>query len=131
MKMPCSKLVEIGAGTSGKIEDIKGDQKDIGWGNQIRSLCVYAPYVVKDHRTGFEMAISVPWMDGLDGFINAHLKLAEAAESRQLQNDRAFFMRVVVKVGTSTLAHAIGRGLTSGGRTTVPVLSDLKMQDIR
>ena len=37
-----------------KIEDIKGEQKKIEWGSQIRSY-VFMPYtLVKDHRTGYE-----------------------------------------------------------------------------
>ena len=39
-----------------KIEDIKGEQKEIGWGSQIRSY-IFMPYtLVKDHRkTDYEM----------------------------------------------------------------------------
>ena len=56
------------------IEDLKGEQKDIAWGSQIRSY-VFHPYnLVKDHRTGFEMGNITAVMDGdLDGFINAYL----------------------------------------------------------
>ena len=40
-----------------KIEDIKGVQKEIAWGSQIRSY-VFMPYTLaKDHRTGFENGI--------------------------------------------------------------------------
>ena len=43
-----------------KIEDIKGNQSQIAWGNQIRSY-VFMPYtLVKDHRTGLRPAISTP-----------------------------------------------------------------------
>lgn len=46
MKMLRSKLVEIKEREHlEKIEDIKGDQKDIGWGNQIRSY-VFMPYTL-------------------------------------------------------------------------------------
>ena len=57
-----------------KIEDIKGEQKEIGWGSQIRSY-VFMPYtLVKDHRTGYESGNIGAVMDGdLDGFINAYL----------------------------------------------------------
>ena len=60
-----------------KIEDIKGVQKEITWGSQIRSY-VFMPYtMVKDHRTGFETGNIQAVMDGdLDGFINAYLKCA-------------------------------------------------------
>ena len=59
-----------------RIEDIKGDQKEIAWGSQIRSY-VFMPYtMVKDHRTNFEMGNITAVMDGdLDGFINAYLKM--------------------------------------------------------
>lgn len=76
MKMLLSKLVEIKEREHlEKIEDIKGDQKEIAWGSQIRSY-VFMPYtLVKDHRTGYEMGNISAVMDGdLDGFINAYLK---------------------------------------------------------
>ena len=76
MRMLKSKLIEIKEREHlEKIEDIKGDQKEIGWGSQIRSY-VFMPYtLVKDHRTGFEMGNINAVMDGdLDGFINAYLK---------------------------------------------------------
>lgn len=76
MKMLRSKLVEIKEREHlDKIEDIKGEQKDIGWGSQIRSY-VFMPYTMaKDHRTGYEMGNITAVMDGdIDGFINAYLK---------------------------------------------------------
>jgi peptide chain release factor 2 len=78
MKMLKSKLVEIKEREHlDKIEDIKGEQKDIAWGSQIRSY-VFMPYtLVKDHRTGFEAGNINAVMDGdLDGFINEYLKCA-------------------------------------------------------
>jgi peptide chain release factor 2 len=75
MKMLKSKLVEIKEREHlEKIEDIKGEQKDIAWGSQIRSY-VFMPYTLaKDHRTNFEMGNIGAVMDGdLDGFINAYL----------------------------------------------------------
>lgn len=76
MKMLISKLVEIKEREHlDKIEDIKGVQKEITWGSQIRSY-VFMPYTLaKDHRTGFESANISAVMDGeIDGFINAFLK---------------------------------------------------------
>lgn len=76
MKMLKSKLIEIKEREHlDKIEDIKGEQKEIGWGSQIRSY-VFMPYTLaKDHRTGFEMGNINAVMDGdIDGFINAYLK---------------------------------------------------------
>ena len=75
MKMLMSKLMEIKEREHlDKIDDIKGEQKQIGWGSQIRSY-VFMPYtMVKDHRTNFEMGNIAAVMDGdLDGFINAYL----------------------------------------------------------
>ena len=76
MRMLKSKLIEIKEREHlEKIEDIRGDQKEIAWGAQIRSY-VFMPYtLVKDHRTGYEMGNVNAVMDGdLDGFINAYLK---------------------------------------------------------
>lgn len=78
MMMLKSKLIEIKEREHlEKIEDIKGVQKEIAWGAQIRSY-VFMPYtMVKDHRTGFETGNIGAVMDGdLDGFINAYLKAA-------------------------------------------------------
>lgn len=75
-KMLKSKLIEIKERENlEKIEDIKGDQKEIGWGSQIRSY-VFMPYTMaKDHRTNFEIGNINAVMDGdIDGFINAYLK---------------------------------------------------------
>ena len=77
MRMLKSKLVEIKEREHlEKISDIKGVQKEIAWGSQIRSY-VFMPYtLVKDHRTGFENGNINAVMDGdLDGFINAYLKM--------------------------------------------------------
>ena len=76
MKMLVSKLVEIKEREHlEKISDIKGVQREIAWGSQIRSY-VFMPYTLaKDHRTGFENGNINAVMDGdIDGFINAYLK---------------------------------------------------------
>lgn len=77
MKMLKSKLIQIKiANHLDKIEDIKGVQKKIEWGSQIRSY-VFMPYtLVKDHRSNFESGNITAVMDGeLDGFIDAYLNL--------------------------------------------------------
>ena len=58
-----------------KLSGIRGEVKEIGWGNQIRSY-VFQPYtMVKDHRTNHETGNVDADMDrALDTFINAHLK---------------------------------------------------------
>lgn len=75
MKMLRAKLMEIKEREHlDKIEDIKGDQKKIEWGSQIRSY-VFMPYTLaKDTRTAFENTNIDAVMDGdIDGFINAYL----------------------------------------------------------
>ncbi len=77
MKMLKSKLIEIKEREHlDKIDDIKGEQREIAWGSQIRSY-VFMPYTLaKDHRTGFEMGNINAVMDGdIDGFINAYLQM--------------------------------------------------------
>ena len=56
MKMLKSKLLDLKEKENkDKIEDLKGIQKDIAWGSQIRSY-VFCPYtLVKDHRTNYEV----------------------------------------------------------------------------
>ena len=58
-----------------KIQELKGEHKDIAWGNQIRTY-VFHPYnLVKDHRTGYETGDVSRVMDGeIDDFIEAFLK---------------------------------------------------------
>ena len=82
MRMLKSKLAEIAEQQQKeKIEDIKGVQKEIAWGSQIRSY-VFHPYIiVKDHRSNFEMGNIGAVMDGdLNGFINAYLKAASLGQ---------------------------------------------------
>ena len=58
-----------------KLSDIRGDVKEIGWGNQIRSYVMQPYTMVKDHRTNEESGNVDAAMDGaLDPFINAYLK---------------------------------------------------------
>ena len=56
MKMLKSKLLDLKEREhKEKIEDLKGEQRDIAWGSQIRSY-VFCPYtLVKDHQTGYEV----------------------------------------------------------------------------
>ena len=76
MKMLKSKLFDLKEQEhKEKIEDLKGIQKDIAWGSQIRSY-VFCPYtMVKDHRTNYEVGNVQAVMDGdLDGFMESYLK---------------------------------------------------------
>ncbi len=82
MKMLKAKLMELAeAEQKERIEDIKGVQKEIAWGSQIRSY-VFHPYtMVKDHRTSFETGNISAVMDGnIDGFINDYLKKASLGQ---------------------------------------------------
>lgn len=63
-----------------KMSDIRGEVKEIGFGNQIRSYVMQPYTMVKDHRTNMETGNVSAVMDGdLDLFINAYLK----AEQKQ------------------------------------------------
>lgn len=76
MKMLRSKLYERKIEEQNKeLADIRGDQSEIAWGNQIRSY-VFHPYsMVKDHRTQVETGNVDAVMDGeLDMFIDAWLR---------------------------------------------------------
>lgn len=58
-----------------KASDIRGEVKDIAWGNQIRSYVMQPYKMVKDLRTGEETGNVDAVMDGaIDPFINAYLK---------------------------------------------------------
>ena len=58
-----------------KLSDIRGEVKEIGWGNQIRSYVLQPYKMVKDLRTGEESGNADGVLDGaLDPFINAYLK---------------------------------------------------------
>ena len=77
MKMLKSKLLDLKEKEQKeKIEDLKGIQREIAWGSQIRSY-IFCPYtMVKDHRTNYEVGNVQAVMDGdLDGFIESYLKM--------------------------------------------------------
>ena len=76
MKMLKSKLLALKEQEQkDKIDDLKGEQKDIAWGSQIRSY-VFCPYtLVKDHRTNYEVGNVQNVMDGdLNDFMISYLK---------------------------------------------------------
>ncbi len=78
MRMLKSKLLDLKEKEQKeKIEDLKGEQKDIAWGSQIRSY-VFCPYtMVKDHRTNYEVGNVDAVMDGeIDGFIESYLNVS-------------------------------------------------------
>lgn len=82
MKMLKSKLLEIKEREHlEKIDDIKGDQKEIAFGSQIRSY-VFMPYtMVNDHRTGCKVGNVNAVLDGdLAEFINEYLKFIKGVK---------------------------------------------------
>lgn len=76
MKMLKSKLYQLEIEKKEEqLAEIRGEQKEIGWGSQIRSY-IFHPYsMVKDHRTNVETGNISAVMDGeIDMFINAYLR---------------------------------------------------------
>ena len=66
-----------------KLSDIRGEIKEIGWGNQIRSYVLQPYKLVKDLRTDVESGNADAVLDGaLDPFINGYLKW-NSAKSKQ------------------------------------------------
>lgn len=76
MKILKARLYELQIKQQEKeLAELRGEQKDIGWGSQIRSY-VFHPYsMVKDHRTNTEVGNVNAVMDGeIDLFIDAFLR---------------------------------------------------------
>ena len=77
MKMLKSKLLDLKEKENKEtIAELKGEQRDIAWGSQIRSY-VFCPYtLVKDHRTNYEVGNVEGVMDGdLNDFMKEYLKM--------------------------------------------------------
>lgn len=65
-----------------KESDIRGEVKEIGFGNQIRSYVLQPYTMVKDHRTNEEVGNAQSVLDGnIDPFINAYLKWKSISKS--------------------------------------------------
>ena len=70
-----------------KLSDIRGEVKDIGWGNQIRSYVLQPYNMVKDLRTDVETSNTGAVLDGaIDIFINGYLKWKATRPSEQQDN---------------------------------------------
>ena len=68
-----------------KVSDIRGEVKEIGFGNQIRSYVMQPYTLVKDHRTNVENSNVQAVMDGgIDCFINAYLKEKNTKKEQQV-----------------------------------------------
>ncbi len=58
-----------------ELDALRGDQREVAWGSQIRSYVLHPYQMVKDHRTGEETGNTVTVLDGdIDGFIAAYLQ---------------------------------------------------------
>ena len=67
-----------------KESGIRGEVKEIGWGNQIRSYVMQPYTLVKDHRTNEEVGNVISVLDGnIDPFINAYLKWMSINKSKK------------------------------------------------
>lgn len=58
-----------------ELQEIKGEQKEIAWGSQIRSYVLHPYSLVKDNRSNYESNNPKAVLDGdLDGFVYSYLK---------------------------------------------------------
>jgi len=76
MKLLKAKLIDLEMQKKeAEMAAMRGENKEIAWGSQIRSY-VFHPYsLVKDHRTGVEVGNVEAVMDGdIDEFITAYLQ---------------------------------------------------------
>lgn len=65
-----------------ELEELRGEQMEIGFGSQIRSYVLHPYQMVKDHRTGVEVRNPEAVLDGdIDVFIAAELRRRRATRS--------------------------------------------------
>jgi len=85
MKILRAKLVELKEQQREKeLAEIRGEQRDIAWGNQIRSYVLHPYSMAKDHRTGVEVGNVQAVLDGrLDDFIYGYLEQQAKKERRE------------------------------------------------
>jgi len=85
-----SKLAELERERrNAELAAVRGEQRDVAWGSQIRSYVLHPYQMVKDHRTGEEKGNTAGVLDGdIDAFITAFLQwrargaaMIEAADS--------------------------------------------------
>ena len=95
-----------------KLPDIRGDVKEIGWGNQIRSYVMQPYTMVKDHRTGEESGNVNAVLDGnIDNFISAYLKYLQLGEKtpESVSGRLSERVRVISDPGALLFRHLISR----------------------
>lgn len=76
MRVLTARLYELQRSEAqSRINELRGEQRSIEWGSQIRSY-VFQPYtLVKDHRTGVETGNVIAVMDGeIDLFLQGYLR---------------------------------------------------------
>lgn len=72
-----------------KLSDIRGEVKEIGWGNQIRSYVLQPYTLVKDHRTDVETGNVDAVLDGgIDLFINGYLKWINVSNTENTEQGK-------------------------------------------
>ena len=71
-----AKLAELErAKREEELAALRGEQRDVAWGSQIRSYVLHPYQMVKDHRTGYETGNTGAVLDGdLDPLIDAYLQ---------------------------------------------------------
>ncbi|MFW5985081.1 MAG: peptide chain release factor 2 [Halanaerobiaceae bacterium] len=76
MKILKSRLLELKKDAKAeKVDELRGEHKEIAWGNQIRSYVLHPYNLIKDHRTDVEEGNVDKVLDGeIDQFIDAYLK---------------------------------------------------------
>jgi peptide chain release factor 2 len=67
-----------------KLEEIRGEKREIAWGSQIRTYTMHAYNLVKDHRTGVEDPRVEDVLEGkIDHFIKEYLKMRAKGEIKE------------------------------------------------
>ncbi len=83
MKILASRLAERARQEKRQeLEELRGEQMEIGFGSQIRSYVLHPYQMVKDHRSGVEVRNPEAVLDGdIDVFIAAELRRRRSAKS--------------------------------------------------
>jgi peptide chain release factor 2 len=71
-----AKLAELErAKREEELAQLRGEQREVAWGSQIRSYVLHPYQMVKDHRTGYETGNTSAVLDGdIDALINSYLQ---------------------------------------------------------